>query len=399
MTDRKLIATLCLAEIAGMIGISVFPALLPEMQARWGLDNTQAGWITGIYYAGYTLAVPVLVSLTDRMDARRIYLAGTALAGLSQLGFALLADGFWSALVFRTLAGVALAGSYMPGLKALTDRVGGRAQPRAVAFYTSSFGIGVSASFLMAGEVEAALGWRWAFGLAALGAPVAMLLAAWALGRRAAPPVARPHHALLDFRPVLADRRVMGYVLAYAGHNWELFGVRGWLVAFLAFSAALSGGAAGWSPTWIATAVTLSAVPASIIGGECALRFGRRRVITIVMAISALFAAGIGFAAGLPFPVVVVLVLLYGPFIAGDSAAITTGALHAAPEGGRGAVMAVHSFLGFAGAFLGPLAFGAVLDAAGAETPMGWGLAFATLALGVAAGPLVLAFLARARVS
>ena len=191
----------------------------------------------------------------------------------------------------------------------------------------------------------------------------------------------------------------MGYVLAYAGHNWELFGVRGWLVAFLVFSAALSGDGASWSPTWIVAAVTLSAVPASIIGGECALRFGRRRVITIVMAVSTLFAAGIGFAAGLPFPVVVALVLLYGPFLAGDSAAITTGALRAAPEGGRGAVMAVHSFLGFAGAFLGPLAFGAMLDAAGAETPMGWGLAFATLALGAAAGPLALALLARARVS
>ncbi len=397
MRDRTLIAALCLAEVAGMAGISVFPALLPGLQAAWGLDNTQAGWITGVYYAGYTLAVPVLVSLTDRIDARRIYLACTALAGLAQLGFALWADGFWSALVFRTLAGVALAGTYMPGLKALTDRVGGAAQPRAVAFYTSSFGVGVSASFLMAGEVEAALGWRWAFGVAAAAAPVAVLLAAWALGRRPAAPPARPRHALLDFRPVLANRRAMAYVLAYAAHNWELFGVRGWLVAFLAFSAAASGGGAGWSPTWIATAVTLSAVPASIIGGECALRFGRRRVITIVMTASALFASGVGFAAGLPFPAVVVLVLLYGPFIAGDSAAITTGALRAAPEGGRGAVMAVHSFLGFAGAFLGPLAFGAALDLAGADRALGWGLAFATLGLGAAMGPLALALAARGR--
>ncbi len=55
-----------------MLGISTFAALLPALQAEWGLDNSQAGWIHGIYYAGYLFAVPVLVSLTDRVDPRRM---------------------------------------------------------------------------------------------------------------------------------------------------------------------------------------------------------------------------------------------------------------------------------------------------------------------------------------
>ncbi|MCH7929490.1 MAG: MFS transporter [Proteobacteria bacterium] len=378
-----------------MLGISTFPMLLPELQAEWGLSNSQAGWITGIYYAGYLSAVPVLVSLTDRVDPRRIYLAAAALAGLSLLGFAFLAEGFWTALLFRTLAGVALAGTYMPGLKALTDRIEGPRQPRAVAFYTSSFGIGVSLSFLISGEVAAALSWPWAFGLGALGAPLAMALAGWALTARpaAAHPVPKTH--LLDFRPVFRNRRAMGYVLAYSAHNWELFGLRGWLVAFLVFCQTLQPAYAGWNVTLIVTLVALVAVPSSIIGGELAMRFGRRRVVTVVMTMSAVMAALYGFSGWLPFPLVAGLAMFYGMFVTADSAAITTGAVQAAPPGGRGAVMAVHSCLGFIGAFLGPLAFGVVLDVAGADHVLGWGLAFAAMGAGVIMGPLALAFVGR----
>ncbi len=116
---------MCAAEVFGMLGITTFSALLPTMQAEWTLSYADAGWITGIYFAGYALSVPVLVSLTDRVDPLRIYLCSTALGALSLLGFALIADGFWSALIFRTLSGIALAGTYMPGLKALTDRIEG----------------------------------------------------------------------------------------------------------------------------------------------------------------------------------------------------------------------------------------------------------------------------------
>ena len=53
-----------------MLGIATFSALLPTMQAEWSLSNADAGWITGIYFAGYVVAAPVLTSLTDRVDAR-----------------------------------------------------------------------------------------------------------------------------------------------------------------------------------------------------------------------------------------------------------------------------------------------------------------------------------------
>ncbi|MGZ8996809.1 MAG: MFS transporter, partial [Rhodospirillales bacterium] len=110
-----LLPTLCVAEVLTMVGVFAFPALLPTFAADWRLTNTQAGWIAGIYFAAYAGAVPLLVAATDRIDARRIYVFGAAVAALASAGFALLASGFWSALSLRALAGVGLAATYMPG--------------------------------------------------------------------------------------------------------------------------------------------------------------------------------------------------------------------------------------------------------------------------------------------
>ena len=116
--ERTIVAALCTAEVLAMAGTMSFPALIPTFIAEWQLSHSEVGWISGISYGAYVAGVPVLVSLTDRIDARRIVIAFSLLAALSSIGFAWFAQGFWSALVLRALGGLALGGTYMPGLKA-----------------------------------------------------------------------------------------------------------------------------------------------------------------------------------------------------------------------------------------------------------------------------------------
>ena len=126
----RLILLMCAAEVLSMCGTFAFPALLPRFIEEWTLSKTEAGWINGIYYAGYTIAVPVLVSLTDRIDGRRIFLIFASISAAASFGFALFTQGFWTALIFRTIGGLGLAGTYMPGLKAMVDRLEGSAQAK-----------------------------------------------------------------------------------------------------------------------------------------------------------------------------------------------------------------------------------------------------------------------------
>jgi MFS family permease len=390
-----LLAALCFAEVLTMVGVFAFPALLPTFLAAWALTNTQAGWIAGIYFAAYAAAVPFLVAATDRADARIIYVLGALLAAASSAGFAFAAQGFWSALVFRALAGVALAATYMPGLRVLVDRHRGPRQSRAVSFYTSSFSFGTALSFYLGGALGQPFGWPTVFAVAAGCAAFAAGIVA--LFPKITPVPAAPARRLLDFRPVLANRAAMGYVLGYGVHCWELFSLRSWLVAFLAFSLALATaagttGAGSWpSPANVGMLSGLVAVAASIAGNELCLRFGRVRTITSVMIASAVVAGGIGFSAPLTYGAVVVLALIYAAVVQLDSAALIAGALAAAEPGRQGATMAILAFIGFAAAAIGPVVFGAVLDATGGgATPGSWGLAFASLAAAGLLGPLAL---------
>jgi len=107
---------------------------------------------------------------------KRIYIIGVLITLISCIGFALFVEGYWSAMLFRTLGGIGLAGTYMPGLKALTDRLSGTSRVRATSFYTSSFGIGSALSFLIGGSILKWFPWQIAFWIAGLCALLALLI-------------------------------------------------------------------------------------------------------------------------------------------------------------------------------------------------------------------------------
>lgn len=387
-----IVALLCAAEVLSMLGFATFPALLPVLRDVWELTGKEAGWIAGAYFGGYMLAVPLLSGLTDRFDARRIYFASCLVAAAGLAGFALLADGPLTAGLLQAVSGAGLAGTYMPGLRLLADRIGGSRQSRFVAFYTSSFGIGTSASLFLAGWSAAAFGWRMTFALAGVGPLVAGFMVIGML--RPAPRAAHTASpgAAAQTGKLLADRAVLGYVLGYAAHCWELFGLRSWMVAFVAFCYARDAASSGaLAPATVAAIVNLLGQPASIVGNEIAVRIGRRRLIFAAMLASAMLAWLTGFAGGLAWWLAPLLLILYNTAVMADSAALTAGLVEITPVARRGAAMALYSFLGFGAGFLSPLAFGAVLDAAGGKgAPFAWGVAFGSLGLFCAVAPLVI---------
>ena len=385
----RLTLLVCLAEIFGLASIAVFPALLPTFLTEWRLSHTEAGWIIAAYYAGYMVLVPVLAGITDRMDARKVMGLGALIGALTALAFALLARGFWSALVLRFLSGISLAGIYMPGLKVVSDHTEGTLQSRFISFYTASFSIGASLSYLLAGEINTLAGWRWAFTASAAGAAVALIIVFLYV-----PPgkirASKGQALLADFKFVFRSRASMAYVLGYAAHMWELFSMRSWIVAFLAFSIQMQpAGAFTWRPTRIAFLISLIGLPASIGGNELSRKYGRRKVITAVMIGSAALGSGLGFTAPLPYILVAILALLYGITVTGDSASLTAGVVAVAPVGFRGTTLAVYSTIGFGAAFLGPLTVGVVLDFFGGNQ-FAWGMGFLTMAAGCLLGPLFL---------
>jgi len=257
---------------------------------------------------------------------------------------------------------------------------------RAVTGHAASIGISGAVSFLLGDVLAQQFGWRSAFVISAGTAFVAWLMVAVVVPWRAAPP--RPatstgkQAALFDFRPIVRNTSAFAYSVVYCVHTLEMSALRGWGVAFLAFVASYTGLSGELlSPALVVTVLALLGTLTSIVGNEASIRFGRRRLVATAMILSILFAAVIGFLGPFNYWLAVVLLIAYGMVVWLDSSSVTAGAAGNAEPSRRGATLAVHSTLGYAGGFVGPLVVGWTLDLAGGMSPMAWGLAFLVVAV------------------
>jgi len=375
-------AALSFCLVANLISLMTFPAVLPQASQAWGLSASEAGWIGSIYFAGYAAAVPLLAGATDRIDGRWIVAGGSLLGAAASVAFALIGGEFWLAMAIRFLGGVALAGVHMPGLGLLSERLEGTAQTRGAAFYTSSYAIGSAGSFLVAGAVEAWFGWRAVFVAGAVGpllALAAIMLVPPAPHRRAP---AAP--SLQRFTSAWRNRPFMAYAVGFAGNTWEVFAIRVWFVACLAWTLSLPGNAIDLpNLALLAGIASLAGVPASIAVAELTARNRRAEAIVLVCAISVATCLALAATAGGDVRIVLTLLVLLQILSFADVGALGAGAIAHADPASRGAALAVYALMGFTTGFVGPAVVGLVLDwFGGVDSQAGWTAAFLVMALG-----------------
>jgi predicted MFS family arabinose efflux permease len=307
-----------------------------------------------------------------------------------------LCDSLLPALAFRALAGITMAGMYMPGLQALTHGVEGTIRARIAAWYTSSFTIGASLSFLF-GRVGALLGWRSAFVVAGL-LGVAGVLIAWVALPRGAPGKNPDPRPLLNFRPVLANRDALVLIVGYAAAIWGCVGLRQWIVVFLTFCAGDQADvpAQAWLILLVGALISFLGVPAGLLGNELSIHYGLRTIATLVFLLSALTGGLFGFAATLPYIGVLALSVVVGFIVQGNFSNLTSGVLTIAAAQYRGATIGLYSCIGFGGGFLGTLLFGVTLDQFGGTSQFAaWTLSFGTCGLACLAGAAATMLLSR----
>jgi len=381
---RGVTAALTLCLVTSLAPLMSFPAVLPQVATAWRLSAAEAGWVGGIYFAGYALAVPFLSGWTDRIDGRWVLAASSLLGAVAGCAFAVWADGFWMALALRLLGGIAFAGVHMPGLTLLTRYVYGPLQGRSVSIYTSSYALGSAGSFLLAGMADAMFGWRAVFVVSAIG-PLLTLAAVACLHP---PPVRlRATGVMPDFGGVLRDRTFMKYALAFAGNTWEVFGIRVWFVACLAWTLSLPGNQLDLPNVAVVAGVaSLAGLPASVLIAELASRWKRERVVIGTCLVSVAVCIALAASAGGNAAVVLTLLVLLQITSFADVGALGVGAISSSTPSRRGASMAVYALAGFTSGFVAPIVMGLALDLfGGSGTAAGWTAAFLVMAIGSAA--------------
>ena len=144
--------------------------------------------------------------------------------------------------------------------------------------------------------------------------------------------------------------------------------------------------------TTIVSLITVTGLLASLIGAHICLAYGRHRVITLIGAAAVGMSCFAAFGLDGPIWFAIAGLWMYNVFIMLDSGALTTGTVEAGDAHDRGALLAVHSMIGFGGGALGGPVVGYVLDhTGGVGTIDAW--FYAVLAMG--AGSVFVFFVQR----
>ena len=366
-------------SIAELLALSLWfsaTAVLPALSSEWQLGDGGRAALTIAVQLGFIVGtlLSALGNLPDVYSPRLIMAASAAIGAVANGALALWVDNLAPALALRTVTGICMAGVYPPAMKIMATwfRAG---RGLAMGTLIGALTIGSATPHLIRGATD--LPWRQTLLAASLLALVACVILLTLVKEG-------PHRfpaARFDMRMAGAIFRERGLRLVcfgYFGHMWELYAMWAWIGVFLAESLQSRPGASyfGMHPS-IATFVVIgSGGIGCYLGGLVSDRWGRTTLTMVAMALSGFCAAVIGFAFGAPPGLTFIIAVLWGLTIIADSAQFSTAVTELSQPAYVGTALTSQTCVGFALTMLTiwliPLLVGWV----------GWGWAFAMLALG-----------------
>ena len=383
------LAGICATRVFNGLVFMTYAGALSVLRQEWAMSAAQAGAIASGFQVGYALSLVVFSSVADRISPKKIYLWSMFAAGISSLGFALLARDFTSALVLHTVVGISLGGTYTTGVMIIADQYAVQSRGMAVGYFIASTSCGYACSLAISGVALPLGGYRLSFLLTCLGPLVGWLLA-WMTLRTTLAPTAVRQKGKRFIQEVLRNRPAMLLIWGYTFHSWELLGMWSWTPAFLAACLGLAGAeglkAAG-SGAYIAAFFHAVGLLASLSMGTLSDRLGRGRVMLALASISMACSFLFGWSIGWPLVFVIAMGVIYAFSGLGDSPILSTAVTEVVDPAYLGSALGLRSLLGFGAGAVSPLAFGAVLDWSnpmidGQRLYSSWGWAFGLLGLG-----------------
>ncbi len=391
-------AALCLAQFLGHQTGLTFSVLIPILGPTWRLSSSQAGAILGAFQFGQLAAYVLVGFFLDRGRSRPIMVWSAALVGVGDLLFAALARDFATGFALRLLEGLLLGGLYVPALKYIADTIPGARRGRATGTFIAVLVAAYATPLLYVGVLAPRIGWRPTMA----GVGVLELVGALILATRVADVPLRSALGAGGFSQYLGDvlhnRAARRLILAYTAHNWELFGMWGWMTPFLVASLAAQGKAPAQALAWggalAAAVIGLGGSLGAAAGGRLSDRFGRARAASFMLGVSLLCSLGVGWLLGAPTLLLVAVGMLYGITAVADSPSYSASLMEVVPPRSLGGAFGVQMLFGWSATVVAPAAFGMTLDVAKATHlgPAGaWGPAFGILALGAGVALVALA--------
>jgi MFS family permease len=376
------LAIVAAGELLAMAPWFSASAVAPLLSIEWNADRLALPTLAIAVQVGFAIGALALAATAaaDVLPARILFAAGATLAAGANLGFAFVAHDAATALPFRIITGLALAGVYPIGLKLLAGWFR-RERGLAIGVLVGALTVGSALPYLLRSlGASQGLDWHATVGAASVVGILGGLLVL--AGTTTGPwDVPAPRFSLDVARSAFREPAVRLANLGYLGHMWELYAMWTWVPLFVAASFAAAGTASPTTASLAAFLIVGSGGVGCVVAGLLADRLGRTTLTIVAMAISGSSAIAVGFLFGAPPILTVAVAVIWGVTVVADSAQFSTAVSELAPAGTAGSALAMQTALGFLLTGVTILAVG-LLDPADAT---GWRIAFGLLAI----GPLV----------
>ncbi|MBI1803283.1 MAG: MFS transporter [Ignavibacteriae bacterium] len=342
----RILPVIIVSQFAGTSLWFASNAIVPDLQRAWNLPPDAVATMTSAVQLGFILGTlaSAFFTISDRFSPRLIFFLSSLLGAGFNLLLAFSAGKYSTFLLLRFLIGISLAGIYPVGMKIASGwyRLG---LGNALGFLVGALVLGTSFPHLIR-SLGAHLAWQDVLlSVSAIAAAGGVLMA---LLVPDGPHLTRGVRFSVKALPaIFRSRDLRAAAFGYFGHMWELYTFYAFVPLLLSVYASMHPQSVTNVSFWSFCTIAAGSI-GCVGGGILSNFFGSARVAWTQLFASGLLCLCSPFLFVLPTELFLLLLLLWGLAVVGDSPQFSTLVARYAPPELVGSALTISNSIGFA---------------------------------------------------